>query len=167
MKKILLILSLALAVIAADAKKKLDSLKQFFDSCKTDYNLEQIKVGKFVMKLIQRFSDIDKENKAIISSIKQICVLSPDGEISEQNKQSIINNLYAFVEKNGFEKQLEVNNKGLQSEIFWQSNGKYGYILIANRQKDNDDEMRLIYFKVKGKELQKNVANQLYEELIQ
>ncbi|MDR2651859.1 MAG: DUF4252 domain-containing protein [Prevotellaceae bacterium] len=160
MKKILLIMALLFTMTIIYAQENPDNLKQFFKKCKADYNLKQIKIGKFVIKIMCLFENLDKEGKTFMSSIKQIRIFDSDEETytDKQVRKKIMNDLHSVIEKNNFSKMLEVKNDDV--EAYWLADGKKGHIIVVDK---DEDDIHLVYFKINGKTIKEFINGEIIE----
>ena len=162
MKKLLLALALLLTVTTVEAKR--NPLKQFFADCKNNYDLKQIKLGRFVFWLANKFSDSDTDEieKAVISSIKQLRVFYLDDgiEMIRQNKEKFMKNLRKLIHEKSFERQLEIRDS--ESKVYWLKDKKCGHLLVVDAE---DDDMQFVYIKFKEDTWNKIISSEFYSKI--
>jgi pyruvoyl-dependent arginine decarboxylase (PvlArgDC) len=169
MKKLLFALALLLTVTAVEAKR--NPMKQFFADCKKEYNMKQLKIGRFVFWLMSKFADLEEDEKAVVSSIRQIRILhlgdEDDNEnenkikISKKDKEKFVKKLHETMKKLKWERQLEVRDN--EGEVYWLADKKNGHILIAGVE--DDDEMGVVYIKVKGDTWQQIISSEFVNKI--
>lgn len=157
MRKLVMTLVLLLAVTIVEAKR--NPIEQFFADCKTDYNLKQAKLGRFMFWLLSKSSNLAETEKVAISSIKQIRVFYYEDESNKCDKKNFIKTLRTQLQKTNFERLLEV--RGSDSEIYWLTDKKYGYLLVV----DTEDDLGFIYIKMKGNAWQNIVSSEFYSQI--
>lgn len=143
MKKIMMLV----VVLFLTATSQAQTLQSLFDKYGDDERFEYVSVGNGMMNLAGVFGGMAKDEKAIMSKMRSVKILSLDADANSPAMKSVIADLNQVVESGNFETAVEVRDKGERVNIYYRVTGNDNAdMLIVSKEKG---EFSLIW--IRGK----------------
>jgi ABC-type metal ion transport system substrate-binding protein len=134
MKKLVTILvALFLIFTASEAQ----TLERFFNKYSNDERFQYVSVGNGMMNLASAFGGIAKNDKDLVSKMKNMKILTLEADENSTLMKSISKEFDQIIKQGNFQTAVEVRDKGDQVHIFYRMNGENNAdMLIVTREKD-------------------------------
>jgi len=134
---------------------KAQSVQLFFDKYSDDERFEYVSVGKGLMNMAGVFGGLAKDEKALMSKMKFIKILSLQEDINSALMKTLSREVDLLIQKGNFETAVEVRDKGQRVLVYYRVQGDNNAdMMIVTKEKD---ELTVIW--ISGKMTKKDMMN--------
>ncbi len=134
MKKLITIFA---AIILISTASEAQTLEFFFNKYKNNERFQYVSVGNGMMNLASTFSGIAKNEKDLMSKMKNMKILTLEAGENSSFLKSISKEFDQIIDHGNFKTAVEVRDKGDQVHIFYRLNGENNAdMLIVTHEKN-------------------------------
>lgn len=155
MKKLITLIAVLFSIISVNQAQ---SLEKLFDRYSNDERFEYVSVGKGMMNMGSLMGGVAKNDKELMSKMKNLKILTLESDANSNLMKSVLNELDQIIKSGGFETAVEVRDKGERVNIYYRVSEKDNADLLIITKEKGEFSLIWISGKMTKEEMMKSFS---------